>query len=305
LQSGIVLKLISSSRQRNAIPRRATNKESKMKVMYKKIAGRALLGALLCTAVACGSDMNNNNPMGPTPPTTASVKVMSSATLGNYLADGSGRSLYYFAFDLPAGTRGQPAVSNCTGQCVGYWPIFHADLTMSPQGVDASDLAEITRSDGTKQTTYKGWPLYYYVSDSNAGDTKGEGVNGVWFVAHQPWYTIALLSKQSGPTYLTDSDGRALYYFFNDQVGTSTTPPVSNCTSDQCMSNWPIFLTESAVVPSTLDKTLFTVFTRADGQRQSAYKGHPLYYFTGDANPGDTNGRHLFNLWEIIDPSQL
>jgi alpha-glucoside transport system substrate-binding protein len=32
------------------------------------------------------------------------------------------------------------------------------------------------------QTTYKGWPLYYFVNDQAAGDTLGQGVNNVWFV---------------------------------------------------------------------------------------------------------------------------
>jgi len=274
-----------------------------MKVLNGMSGARALLGALLGAAVAAGCGTNNGNMSGNLTQQPA-LKLASSPTLGTFLASGQDRSLYYFAIDLPAG-GGQPAVSNCTGDCVGFWPIFHIDASMTVQGVAASDLGEITRSDGMKQTTYKGWPLYYFVNDVSPGDTKGEGVNGVWFVAHEPWYTIALLSQQNGPIYLTDGNGRALYYFFNDQVGTSSSAPVSNCTSAQCMSNWPIFLVEQAVVPSSLSQSSFITFTREDGQRQSAYKGHPLYYFTGDTNPGDTKGRHLFNLWEIIDPSQL
>jgi|SRR5215510_2558656 len=274
-----------------------------MKLLNEMGRARALVGALFGAAVAAGCGTNNEN-MNENTTQQPALKLTSSATLGKFLASGQDRSLYYFAMDLPAG-GGQPAVSNCTGECVGFWPIFHMDPSATVQGVDASDLGEITRSDGMKQTSFKGWPLYYFVSDVSPGNTKGEGVNGVWFVAHEPWYTIALLSQQNGPIYLTDSNGRALYYFFNDEVGTSSSAPVSNCTSDQCVSNWPIFFANQAIVPSSLSQSSFTTFTRQDGQRQSAYKGHPLYYFTGDTKPGDTNGRHLFNLWEIIDPSQL
>ena len=40
----------------------------------------------------------------------------------------------------------------------------------------------ITRSDGTTQASYNGWPLYYWVKDSAPGDTTGQGVNKVWWV---------------------------------------------------------------------------------------------------------------------------
>jgi predicted lipoprotein with Yx(FWY)xxD motif len=45
------------------------------------------------------------------------------------------------------------------------------------------ELAVITRSDGVKQVTYKGSPLYRYAADTAPGDAKGQGVGGVWFAA--------------------------------------------------------------------------------------------------------------------------
>jgi predicted lipoprotein with Yx(FWY)xxD motif len=47
----------------------------------------------------------------------------------------------------------------------------------------AGALALVTRDDGTKQVSYNGQPLYYYTPDKAAGDTTGQGVGGVWFVA--------------------------------------------------------------------------------------------------------------------------
>ncbi len=51
----------------------------------------------------------------------------------------------------------------------------------------ASDLGTITRSDGTKQVTYDGHPLYYFVGDSAAGQTNGQGSDNFgakwWLVA--------------------------------------------------------------------------------------------------------------------------
>ena len=41
----------------------------------------------------------------------------------------------------------------------------------------------ISRDDGREQVTYNGLPLYYFANDKAPGDTKGQGVGGVWFVA--------------------------------------------------------------------------------------------------------------------------
>jgi len=53
--------------------------------------------------------------------------------------------------------------------------------------VNASDLGTIMRSDGSEQVTYKGHPLYYFVADTSAGSTKGQGSDGFgakwWLIA--------------------------------------------------------------------------------------------------------------------------
>jgi predicted lipoprotein with Yx(FWY)xxD motif len=229
--------------------------------------------------------------------------VAADDRLGNHLVDGSGRSLYYFAKDIPGGGT-QDAVSSCNADCLPIWPIFDVDNVVA-QGVDATDVGRITRSDGRTQATYKGFPLYYYVGDAKAGDTNGEGLFGLWNVVHDPTYSIAKLSKANeSATYLTDGAGRALYVFSRDTVGTPTTAPVTACTSDACMTTWLVFKTDQATVPSDLVAADFTVYTRADGAQQSAYKGHPLYYFAGDTAPGQTNGRGIPG-WQTIDPSAL
>jgi predicted lipoprotein with Yx(FWY)xxD motif len=53
---------------------------------------------------------------------------------------------------------------------------------MAGEGVDATLLGTITRDDGSTQVTYNGWPLYYFHEDVAAGDTNGQGVEGVWFL---------------------------------------------------------------------------------------------------------------------------
>jgi hypothetical protein len=48
-------------------------------------------------------------------------------------------------------------------------------------GVDKSLVGKVQRSDGTWQLTINGWPTYKYTGDTKVGDTKGQGVGGVWF----------------------------------------------------------------------------------------------------------------------------
>lgn len=110
------------------------------------------------------------------------VKTAAREGLGTYLTDAKGMTLYWFAKDT-AGT------SNCNDACLEKWPLYHRDRVAPPAGVAASDFGTITRGDGQKQTTFRGWPLYYFVMDQAAGDTKGQGVKDVWFVidpAHFP-----------------------------------------------------------------------------------------------------------------------
>jgi predicted lipoprotein with Yx(FWY)xxD motif len=95
---------------------------------------------------------------------------------GSYLVDMKGMALYTFKKD----TQGKSA---CAGNCVAIWPLYHQEKVGVSGDLKASDFATITREDGKKQTTYKGMPLYYYVEDKAAGETKGQGFKEVWFLA--------------------------------------------------------------------------------------------------------------------------
>lgn len=110
-----------------------------------------------------------------------SVGTSSSSTLGSYLVDGNGKTLYYFTKDIVGNSTSDP-VSACTAGCLSVWPVFYASSVTVPSGLNANDFTTFTRSDGAMQTAYKGMPLYYYASDTNPGDTNGQGVNNFWFV---------------------------------------------------------------------------------------------------------------------------
>ncbi|WP_066391369.1 COG4315 family predicted lipoprotein [Neobacillus mesonae] len=109
---------------------------------------------------------------------TAALKVMENEKTGQYLADADGKTLYYFKND-------KPNTSNCSGECLQKWPAFYAETFEVPEGYNKDDFAVITREDtGEKQTTYKGYPLYYFVKDQAAGDVNGQGVKDVWYIVN-------------------------------------------------------------------------------------------------------------------------
>jgi predicted lipoprotein with Yx(FWY)xxD motif len=68
-----------------------------------------------------------------------------------------------------------PGVSKCNGACATTWPPLTVTSGTTPTGGPGvtGQLGTITRSDGSLQVTYKGMPLYFFHSDSKAGDTKG------------------------------------------------------------------------------------------------------------------------------------
>jgi predicted lipoprotein with Yx(FWY)xxD motif len=87
------------------------------------------------------------------------------------LTNAQGFTLYMYAPDTST-------TSNCTGGCASTWPPVPGPVTAG-SGVTGT-LGVITRSDGTKQATYNGHPLYMYSGDSAAGQNNGNGIGGVW-----------------------------------------------------------------------------------------------------------------------------
>jgi predicted lipoprotein with Yx(FWY)xxD motif len=49
-------------------------------------------------------------------------------------------------------------------------------------------------------------------------------------------------------------------------------------------------------------KSKISVLNRPDGGQQVTYNGMPLYYYSKDNIPGDTNGQGLNNEWYIVAP---
>ena len=148
-------------------------------------AGRAVvaLAALAMVAAACGSSSGSgsagsgSSSSAATSPTAGSSSAaLKTATIGGVtvLTNAKGFTLYWFVPDTAT-------KSNCNGSCAHFWPPVTGPATAGP-GVTGK-LGVITRSDGSKQATYDGHPLYTYVGDTAPGQAKGNGLNlsgGVW-----------------------------------------------------------------------------------------------------------------------------
>lgn len=107
-------------------------------------------------------------------------------TYGKTLVNAKKMTLYVFDKD----TKNKSA---CTGACAKAWPpLLDTKTPTAGSGVNAKLLKTTTRSDGKKQVTYNGHPLYLFDEDQKAGDTKGQGVNA--FGAK--WYVINAKGKQ-------------------------------------------------------------------------------------------------------------
>jgi predicted lipoprotein with Yx(FWY)xxD motif len=105
------------------------------------------------------------------------VMVAQQGSFGTFLTDTTGKTLYVF-------TRDVTGMSNCTGSCIATWPAFNAGSIVAPSILKGTDFSTIARTDGLNQSAYIGRPLYYFSGDVKPGDTKGNAVNSVWFVAN-------------------------------------------------------------------------------------------------------------------------
>lgn len=114
---------------------------------------------------------------------------------GTYLAGDDGRALYLFTKD----TQGQgntQAKSACYDKCAEAWPPLTVDGDVEVgDGLQQDLVSTVERTDGKKQVTYGGWPLYYFARDQ--GDAvNGQGMGDVWYLVSPDGSKIEKKSKQ-------------------------------------------------------------------------------------------------------------
>jgi predicted lipoprotein with Yx(FWY)xxD motif len=140
---------------------------------------RILISVLALVALAAVAIIGTSSSSAAKKKKPATVSVAKNKALGKILVDSKGRTLY----ELEADGKNK---STCSGQCATFWPPYAAPKKITVgSGVSKSSLKVITRSDGKKQLSYHGHPLYRYSGDTKKGQTNGEGVNafgGFWYV---------------------------------------------------------------------------------------------------------------------------
>ena len=219
------------------------------------------------------------------------VQLGSTTDLGSFLVDSQGMTLYLF-------TKDTPGVSNCSGDCLAKWPALTVPEGETPTlapGIPGR-LGVIQRpDDSTYQVVYNGMPLYYWVNDTQPGDTTGQNVGEVWFVVKPP--DVSLGGNADLGSFLVGPNDMTLYLFTND------TPGVSNCSGD-CLAKWPALTVPAGQQPTIEPGLMGTVgtITRDDGTIQVTYNDMPLYYWINDTQPGDATGQNVGQVWFVIQP---
>ena len=237
-----------------------------------------------------------------------SVMIGSSPSLGNYLENGTGFTLYMFGKDIPGN-----GTSSCTGACAAVWKPFYDSSLYLPSSLSSSNFTTITRSDGSKQTSYNGWPLYYFSSDSSAGSMIGEGAyqyGGLWYampptlqqtggqIIGGSTYSLGIAYLPSIGIYLTNSSGFTLYYRSSDTPNSGNT----TCNTSVCETNWPIFYQSSLNLPPGLSPSQFSTITPYNNTKIVTYSGYALFYWLHDAKPGDATGQGIGNFYVATLP---
>lgn len=111
--------------------------------------------------------------------------------------------------------------------------------------------------------------------------------------------SVKVMSSRYG-RMLFDGRGRALYLFTRERTSRS------RC-YDECAVAWPPFITSGAPrARGGVKSSLLGTTRRRDGKTQVTYRGHPLYYYVDDREPGQVLCQDVVEFggtWLVVSPS--
>ena len=154
-----------------------------------RLVSATLASALLVAVCGGAAALPSPSPTttataSPTPAPTIVAKVATDAKLGKILVDSAaGKTLYMWAKDTDEN-------SQCYDQCATFWPpLTTTAKVLAGDGVATGTFGTSTRKDGTLQVTFNAHPVYFFLRDTAAGMTNGQGNTGfgaVWSVIQIP-----------------------------------------------------------------------------------------------------------------------
>lgn len=106
------------------------------------------------------------------------LSVRFDSAVGQYVSDGTGRTLYRFDNDTA-----HSSASNCSGRCAATWPPLTVERgqELFVSGVDPQRVGFIERTARSCQVTIGGRPVHMFTKETKPGDLLGQGVGRTWF----------------------------------------------------------------------------------------------------------------------------
>lgn len=242
-------------------------------------------------------------PIGPPPNVPPGFAVRNTAT-GILVTTGDGYSLY--AFD-----RDTAAKATCTGACEEKWQPMIAPELARPQG----DWTTIERANGVKQWVFRGKPVYRHAEDSYKASLEGgdeAGWQNVYMQKAPPHPPGLTVQETNIGLTLADSRGHTIYRYNCgddsydqlrcDHPDTTQAFRIAICgagSQEQCLKTWPMVPAAAnaksgsrawSVVAIDPKTGKYAAPGQADAMHVWAFRGRPVYTYSGDKKPGDTEG---------------
>lgn len=149
--------------------------------------------AAASSAPASSAPAGNGDADGMGMATTSMLMTEEMEGMGAFVTDDKGMTLYRYEMD-----QASPSKSMCTGDCAKTWMPVMAQDSVKAMGVKQSLVGSVDRSDGMKQLTLAGRPLYRYMGDAKAGEMKGQAKDSKWYALTPAGEKAAMSSDGSG-----------------------------------------------------------------------------------------------------------
>ena len=228
-----------------------------------------------------------------------------SSTTGRLLVTGDEYSLYTWDGD-------EPNISNCHGECLNNWtPVRAPQVT-----VDSGDWTIIKHSSGVNQWVFRSKPLYTHNKDTRSRSFAGSDVpewhNVYTQRAVTPPDEFTVQDAAFGGQVLADTRGRTIYLYncrddsvaqlACDHPDSAQEYRMAICGGGEpevCRETFPYVVADAG---AKSESSLWSVMAidPNTGRRSAedeegtlhvwAYRSRPVYTYSGDQEPGVTNG---------------